>query len=81
MNLNQADLVSTEGRTYIAGSSNLGSFMPALQADLLYRDAVNGLRVVNRILDSTDDLFSDKYRSHRGAGTNRGCRELSGPCL
>lgn len=60
MNQSQEKTVAADEVTHIAGSTNLGKFMPAVRADLLYRDAEKGLRVVNRILDSSDEAFFNR---------------------
>lgn len=60
MNSTEGEPVSTVERTVIAGSSNLGSFMPAVRGENLHRDAEKGLRVINKILDSSDELFSNR---------------------
>jgi hypothetical protein len=47
-------------QSVIAGSANLGAFMPAVRDDLLYRDVEKGVGVVERILHSSTEEFSSR---------------------
>lgn len=47
-------------RVGIAGSRGLGQFIPKTRDDLLFGDVQKGLRVVERILSSTEEQFSSR---------------------